>query len=65
MIRPSAGLRVFHRGKPIEFLHLLSIAAGSETWRVRPLFTATDYAPEFDEVYKDGDRLTPIHTQSR
>jgi hypothetical protein len=56
----------FHDGKPVEFLHRVRFNRdGHEIWRVRPIFTETVDAPERDEVYRHGDRLTPIHSKSQ
>lgn len=63
MIVPSTGLMAFHNGRPVELLHIIGTDAqdGSVVWAVRPLFIE---APDREEVFRPGDRLTPLHSKT-
>lgn len=52
----------FHNGRPFEFLHRVSATATTSRWLVRPLFVADPVSRE--EIFRDGDRLTPLHTKT-
>ena len=67
MIRPTAGLKCFHNGKPVELMYVIRTVEGShvdcsQVWLVRPLFVANPVTRP--ELFSPGDRLTLLHTQS-
>jgi hypothetical protein len=61
MIRPTPDLMAFHDGTPVEFLHLIRRVEGGESWLVRPLFVADPV--NTTRLFREGDRLTPLHTR--
>jgi hypothetical protein len=61
MTRPSPGLLAFHNGHPVEFLHVVRDTDGGAVWLVRPLFIANPV--NRTELFRAGDRLTPLHTK--
>jgi hypothetical protein len=63
MVRPSPGLMAFHDGVPVEFLHIIRDEPAGELWLVKPIFVAGK--PNREQLFRPGDRLTPIHSQSR
>jgi hypothetical protein len=63
MIGPAVGLMAFHDGSPVECLFRVRFSDQGEIWRVKPLFVKSQ--TEREELFRRGDRLTPLHTQSR
>jgi hypothetical protein len=52
----------FHDGTPVEFLYRERVLPdGGSVWLVQPIFVE---AMPREEVFRDGDRLTPIHTRA-
>jgi len=56
----SKGMQIFHNGKPVELLYLVSCDTGrGEVWKVRPLFVAE---ADRSELFRSDDRVTFVHT---
>jgi hypothetical protein len=62
VITPKPGLMAFHTGKPIEFLHLISISNidRTQTWMAKPLFIANPVTTTI--TWRPGDRMSLLHT---
>jgi hypothetical protein len=51
---------IFHNGVPITLLYRITASPQGENWKVRPAFVEE---PDRDELFKQGDRVTFVHTR--